>query len=96
MVDSETVVEKINADLAVISDWSLRNMLRLNSQKSQAMAIFRKLPECLVFLSVISNVSKGHISNVTQKFVLKLDVGLLLGLFFQFFIIVMLYIRSLH
>jgi hypothetical protein len=46
-------VERINADFAAISDWSLRNRLRLNSQKSQAIAIHRKLLEYLVLPSVI-------------------------------------------
>jgi hypothetical protein len=45
--------ERINADFAAISDWSLRNGLRLNSQKSQAMAIYRKLLEYLVLPAVI-------------------------------------------
>jgi hypothetical protein len=36
MVDAGLVVEKINADLATISDWSLCNgLMRLNSQKSR-------------------------------------------------------------
>jgi hypothetical protein len=48
-------VERINADFAAISDWSLRNGLRLNSQKSQAMAIHRKLLEYLVLSAVIIN-----------------------------------------
>jgi hypothetical protein len=53
MVDADLVVERINADLAAISDWSLRNGLRLNSQKSQARAICQKLPDYLVLLAVI-------------------------------------------
>jgi hypothetical protein len=55
MVDAALVVERINADLATISDWSLSNGLRLNSQKSQAMAIYRKLPNSLVISAVIIN-----------------------------------------
>jgi hypothetical protein len=42
MVDAELVVERINADFATISDWSLHNGLRLNSLKSQAMTITEK------------------------------------------------------
>jgi hypothetical protein len=55
MVDAKLVVERINVDLATMSGWSLRNGLRLNSQKSQAMAIFRKLPVYLVLPAVIIN-----------------------------------------
>jgi Reverse transcriptase (RNA-dependent DNA polymerase) len=36
-----SVINQINADLASISDWSTQNGLYLNSQKTQAMAIFR-------------------------------------------------------
>jgi hypothetical protein len=55
MIDAKLVVERINVDLATMTGWSLRNGLRLNSQKSQAMVIFRKLPVYLVLLAVIIN-----------------------------------------
>jgi hypothetical protein len=48
MVDAKSVVEKINVDLVSIIDRSLSNGLRRNTQMSQAMAIFQKLPDCLV------------------------------------------------
>jgi Reverse transcriptase (RNA-dependent DNA polymerase) len=35
------VINQINADLASISDWSTQNGLCLNSQKTQAISIFR-------------------------------------------------------
>jgi hypothetical protein len=53
MVYAGLVVERINSDLATISDWSLGNGLRLNSQKSQAMAICRRHPDFLVLPAVI-------------------------------------------
>jgi hypothetical protein len=42
-----SVVNQINTDLASISDWSMQNGLCLNSQKTQAIAIFRNLPTSL-------------------------------------------------
>jgi Reverse transcriptase (RNA-dependent DNA polymerase) len=42
-----SAVSQINTDLASISDWSKRNGLCLNSQKTQAMAIFRHKPSSL-------------------------------------------------
>jgi hypothetical protein len=48
MVDEDLVVERINADLAAISDWSF-----CASQKSQAMAICLKLPDYLDLPAVI-------------------------------------------
>jgi hypothetical protein len=39
-----SVVSQINTDLASISDWSTRNGLCLNSQKTQAMAIYKYTP----------------------------------------------------
>jgi hypothetical protein len=53
MVDAELVLERINAVLLTISDWSLRNGLRLNSQKSRAMSICRKLLDYLLLPAVI-------------------------------------------
>jgi Reverse transcriptase (RNA-dependent DNA polymerase) len=43
----ESVVNQINTDLASISDWSTRNGLCLNSQKTQVMAIYRYKPLAL-------------------------------------------------
>jgi Reverse transcriptase (RNA-dependent DNA polymerase) len=42
-----SVVNQINIDLNSISDWSVRNGLCLNSQKTQAMAIYRHEPSFL-------------------------------------------------
>jgi len=42
-----SVVSQINTDLASISDWSKRNGLCLNSQKTQTIAIFRHKPSFL-------------------------------------------------
>jgi hypothetical protein len=39
-----SLVNLINTDLATIADWSTRNGLCLNSQKSQAMAISQQNP----------------------------------------------------
>jgi hypothetical protein len=55
MVDVEPIVENINAYLASKSNFSLRNGLGLNSQKSQDMAIFRKFSDWVVLSSVIIN-----------------------------------------
>jgi Reverse transcriptase (RNA-dependent DNA polymerase) len=43
----ESVVNQLNIDLASISDWSTRNGLGLNSQKTQVMAIYRNEPSSL-------------------------------------------------
>jgi Reverse transcriptase (RNA-dependent DNA polymerase) len=43
----ESVVRQINTDLTSISDWSRRNGLCLNSQKTQSMAIYRHAPSFL-------------------------------------------------
>jgi Reverse transcriptase (RNA-dependent DNA polymerase) len=48
LAEVDVVIDRINEDLASIFEWSERNGLRLNSQKSQAMAIFRRLPSDLV------------------------------------------------
>ena len=42
-----SLVSQINTDLTSISDWSTRNGLCLNSQKTQAMAVFRNKPRIL-------------------------------------------------
>jgi Reverse transcriptase (RNA-dependent DNA polymerase) len=38
----ESVVKHINTDLTSISDWSMRNRLCLNSQKTQSVSIYRR------------------------------------------------------
>jgi Reverse transcriptase (RNA-dependent DNA polymerase) len=43
----ESVVNQINTDLSSIFDWSKRNRLCLNSQKTQAIAIYRYTPRFL-------------------------------------------------
>jgi Reverse transcriptase (RNA-dependent DNA polymerase) len=43
---------QINTDLASISDWSTRNGLCLNSQKTQVMAIYRNEPSSLPAVKV--------------------------------------------
>jgi Reverse transcriptase (RNA-dependent DNA polymerase) len=48
----ESVVNQVNTDLASISDWSMRNGLCLNSQKTQVMAIYRNEPSSLPAVKV--------------------------------------------
>jgi hypothetical protein len=70
MVDANLVVERIKADLTTISDWFLRNGLRLNSQKSQAMAIYPDYLAKLNNLGMVMNCGltwEDQISNVIQK-----------------------------
>jgi Reverse transcriptase (RNA-dependent DNA polymerase) len=43
----ESVINQLNTDLNSISDWSTRNGLCLNSQKTQVMAIYRNKPPVL-------------------------------------------------
>jgi Reverse transcriptase (RNA-dependent DNA polymerase) len=51
-----SVVSQINTDLASIHDWSSRNGLCLNSQKTQAMAIYKYTPLSLPAVKVGDNI----------------------------------------
>jgi hypothetical protein len=61
MAEAESVVERINTNLAAISKRSLHNGLRFNSRKSQAMAIGWKLLDYLVLPAVIIDDALFHI-----------------------------------
>jgi retron-type reverse transcriptase len=52
----ESVVNQINTDLTSISDWSMRNRLCLNSQKTQAMAFSRNTLSSLPPVKVCGTV----------------------------------------
>jgi retron-type reverse transcriptase len=52
----ESVVNQINTDLTSIADWSTRNGLCLNSQKTQVMAIYRNTPSYLPPVKVGSTI----------------------------------------